>query len=72
MFGLPLTNEPCVENRLEARGWYVALQIDPVLEFQAKVHSRILATMSASSAQFFCSFNIVHCVYIGVIRSYSE
>ena len=53
MFGLPLTNEPCVENRLEARGWYVALQIAPVMEFQAKVYSRKLATMSASSAQFF-------------------
>ena len=36
MFGLPLTNEPCVENRLEARGWYVALEIAPVMEFQAK------------------------------------
>ena len=53
MFGLPLTNEPCVENRLEARGWYVALQIAPVMEFQAKVYSKMLTTMAASGAQFF-------------------
>ena len=56
MFGLPLTNEPCVENRLEARGWYVALEIAPVMEFQAKVYSRILVTMVASGAQFFLLF----------------
>ena len=56
MFGLPLTNEPCVENRLEARGWYVALEIAPVMEFQAKVYSGILAIMAASSAKFFLLF----------------